>query len=73
MKTNKRLVTSTFYKNVIKQFVTVALFIKKKKTIVNSYYIFKKEAIVNSLRFLKELILINQPFLSCISPSQYNS
>ena len=27
MKTNKRLVTSKFYKNIIKQFLTVVLFL----------------------------------------------
>ena len=31
MNTNKKLVTSTFYKNIIKQFVTVVLLLKKKK------------------------------------------
>ena len=31
MNTNKKLVTSTFYKNIIKQFVTVALLLKKKE------------------------------------------
>ena len=33
MNTNKKLVTSTFYKNIIKQFVTVALLLKKKDII----------------------------------------
>lgn len=28
MKTNKRLTTSTFYKNIVKQFVFVVLFLK---------------------------------------------
>ena len=31
MNTNKKLVTSKFYKNIIKQFVTVVLLLKKKK------------------------------------------
>ena len=29
MNTNKKLITSTFYKNIVKQFVTVALLLKK--------------------------------------------
>ena len=31
MKTNNNLVTLTVYKNIVKQFVTLALFLKKKK------------------------------------------
>ena len=30
MNTNKKLVTLTFYKNIVKQFLTVALLLKKK-------------------------------------------
>ena len=34
MNTNKKLVTSKFYKNIIKQFVTVALLLKKEEDVI---------------------------------------
>ena len=34
MITNNNLVTLTVYKNIVKQFVTLALFLKKKKVMI---------------------------------------
>ena len=34
MKTNNNLATLTVYKNIVKQFVTLTLFLKKKKVMI---------------------------------------